>query len=108
MPSTQSSFKEPTTVLHPAQEEACLANILAAVRPDLGARNPCVLTAVAAARAFFLGGHLASGLLHVDKNCRLSAYALKVELRRLLRRKEAVQTDEAGALETPHDCIFLT
>ena len=35
-----------------------------AIRPDLGARNPCVLAAVAAARAFFLGGHLAAGLLH--------------------------------------------
>ena len=38
--------------------------MMEAIRPDLGARNPCVLAAVAAARAFFLGGHLAAGLLH--------------------------------------------
>mmetsp|Transcript_17785 Transcript_17785/g.50908 ORF Transcript_17785/g.50908 Transcript_17785/m.50908 type:complete len:533 (+) Transcript_17785:138-1736(+) len=50
--------------LHPVQEEACLASIATAIRPDLAARNPCVLPAVAAARDFFLGGGLAAGLLH--------------------------------------------
>ena len=63
-PDLPPEFSFSSAVLHPAQEEACLACLAAAVRPDLGARNPCVLTAVAAARDFFLGGHLAAGLLH--------------------------------------------
>ena len=63
-PDLPPEFSFSSTILHPAQEEACLASVRAAIKADLGARNPCVLTAVAAARDFFLGGHLAAGLLH--------------------------------------------
>jgi len=58
------AFSFSAALLHPLREEACLASVAAAVRPDLAARNPCGLAAVAAARRFFLDGGLRTdGLL---------------------------------------------
>lgn len=63
-PSVAPIFSFSSPALHPIQEEACLTAILTDIRPDLDASNPCVLTAIASARQFFLDGGLATGLLH--------------------------------------------
>ena len=63
-PSVAPVFSFSSSALHPIQEEACLTTILTDIRPDLDAGNPCVLTAIASARQFFLDGGLATGLLH--------------------------------------------
>lgn len=63
-PEVPPTFSFSSAALHPIQEEACLTAILTDIRPDLDAKNPCALTAIASARQFFLNGGLVTGLLH--------------------------------------------